>query len=99
LVREISHKRSLQWTNHKISINLFNLPSFSFPPHFTSGTLEHAFQDIRAKAEEAGALPGIEMLQARDKDKVILFAMPGTTERLPTGDFPPPSPMPKTPEE
>lgn len=30
------------------------------------------------------------MLQARDKDKIILFGLPGTKERLKQGDFPPP---------
>lgn len=65
----------------------------------TQGTLEKAFEDIRALAEEAGAPKGIEMLQARDKDKVILFALPGTTERLESGDFPPPPPPEDPPKE
>ena len=61
-----------------------------------TGTLEKAFEDIKTLAEESGAPKGIEMLQARDSDKVILFALPGTTERLESGDFPP-SPKEKSP--
>ncbi|CAB9497266.1 expressed unknown protein [Seminavis robusta] len=54
------------------------------------GTLEKAFEDIRSLAEESGAPEGIELLRIRDREKVILFGMPGTMERVERGDFPPP---------
>ena len=63
------------------------------------GTLEQAFEDIKSLAEESGAPKGIEMIQARDKDKVILFAMPGTIERIQNGEFPPSKPERITDEE
>jgi hypothetical protein len=54
------------------------------------GTLEKAFEDIRKLAVESGAPEDLELIQVRDKDKIILFGMPGTLERLKSGDFPPP---------
>jgi len=61
--------------------------------------LEKAFEDIRNLAIESGAPEGIEMIQAREKDKVILFAMPGTMEKMEQGTFPPPPPPPREPRE
>ena len=63
------------------------------------GTLEKAFEDIRDLAVESGAPEGVELLQARDKEKIILFGMPGTSERLEKGDFPPPPPPPREEKE
>ena len=57
--------------------------------HAHIGTLEKAFDDIRQLAVESGAPEGIELVQARDKDKVIMFGIPGTLERIKKGDFPP----------
>lgn len=54
------------------------------------GTLEHAFEVLRDFCQESGGPEGIELIQARVADKVILFGMPGTIERIKSGDFPPP---------
>jgi RNA-binding protein YhbY len=56
------------------------------------GDLREAFERIRALAEESGAPPGIECVQLRERDGVIMFGMPGTSERIASGDFPPPPP-------
>lgn len=61
------------------------------------GTLEKAFEDIRDLAVESGAPEDIEMVQARDKDNIILFGMPGTIEKVEQGTFPPPPPPPYVP--
>ena len=52
------------------------------------GSLHEAFQQLRALAEENGAPAGIEMLQARDADKIILFGLPGTLQRIKDNEFP-----------
>lgn len=54
------------------------------------GSLQEAFEQLRALAEESGAPKGIEMLQARESDKTILFGWPGTTKRIQNGEFPVP---------
>jgi RNA-binding protein YhbY len=56
------------------------------------GDLHEAFERIRALAEESGAPPGIECVQLRERDGVIMFGMPGTSERIASGEFPPPPP-------
>jgi RNA-binding protein YhbY len=62
------------------------------------GTLENAFEALRDLAEENGAEPGIEMIQIREKDRIILFGAPGTMKRMKEGGFPPP-PLPKPDSE
>ena len=52
------------------------------------GSLEKAFEELRGLAEENGAPAGIEMLQTREKDKIILFGWPGTTQRIQDNQFP-----------
>lgn len=52
------------------------------------GSLHEAFQQLRALAEENGAPGGIEMLQARGADKIILFGLPGTLQRIKDNEFP-----------
>lgn len=52
-------------------------------------SLEVAFEELRKLAEESGAPSGIEMLQAREGEKVILFGMPGTRSLIEAGKFPP----------
>lgn len=52
--------------------------------------MEHAFEVLRDLCEEAGGPKGIELLQAREGDKIILFGMPGTLHKIASGDFPPP---------
>jgi len=52
-------------------------------------SLEKVFERLRELAEQSGAPRGIELLQAREKDKIILFGMPGTRERIEKGEFPP----------
>jgi RNA-binding protein YhbY len=56
------------------------------------GDLDAAFRHLRGLAEESGAPAGIECIQTRESDSVILFGMPGTTERIKSGTFPPPPP-------
>ena len=53
------------------------------------GSLHAAFEHLCKLAEENGAPKGIEMLQAREGDKTIMFGLPGTAERIARGDFPP----------
>lgn len=57
------------------------------------GSLEEAFHALRSLAEESGAVKGIELIQARDSESMILFGMPGTLKRIEEGSFPlPPEP-------
>ena len=65
---------------------------------FPSGSLQNAFEALRDLAVENGAEPGIEMIQMREKDKIILFGLPGTLEKMKVGSFPPP-PLPPREEE
>jgi RNA-binding protein YhbY len=60
------------------------------------GDLHSAFRHLKGLAEESGAPQGIECIQARVSDSVILFGMPGTTERIQSGEFPSPPPPPRT---
>lgn len=53
------------------------------------GSLESAFEHLKELAEEAGAGPGMELLQARDHEKILLIGLPGTAARIERGDFPP----------
>jgi len=59
-------------------------------PNALVGTLENAFECLRDLAVENGASEGIEMIQIREKDKIILFGLPGTMEKMKKGSFPPP---------
>lgn len=52
------------------------------------GSLQAAFEQLRSLAEENGAPPGIELIQSRDADKIILFGWPGTMDRIKDGHFP-----------
>ena len=52
------------------------------------GSLEEAFKALRSLAEESGAVKGIELIQARDSENMILFGMPGTMKRIEKGSFP-----------
>lgn len=54
------------------------------------GSLQSAFEQLRSLAEQNGAPPGIEMIQARESDHIILFGQPGTMDRISNDDFPPP---------
>lgn len=53
------------------------------------GSLDAAFEHLRDLAEQSGAPKGIELLQVREDDKMILFGLPGTRERIEKGEFPP----------
>lgn len=53
------------------------------------GSIQAAFDQIVELAEEAGAPKGIELIQSREKDSVILFALPGTLAEIEKGHFPP----------
>ena len=66
-----------------------------FSPLVSTGSLAKAFETLRDFAVENGAPKGIELIQARDSDKIILFGMPGTMELMEKGEFPPPPPPPK----
>ena len=54
-----------------------------------SGSLEEAFDVLRILAEEKGAPKGIELLQFRKSDNMILFGRPGTMEKIENGEYPP----------
>mmetsp|Transcript_23356 Transcript_23356/g.43377 ORF Transcript_23356/g.43377 Transcript_23356/m.43377 type:complete len:221 (+) Transcript_23356:230-892(+) len=56
------------------------------------GTLQNAFETLRDLAIENGASPDIELIQMREKDKIILFGLPGTLDKMKDGSFPPPPP-------
>ena len=60
-----------------------------------SGTLDNAYETLRDLAIESGASEGIELIQMRDKDRTIMFGLPGTLENVENGTFPPPPPPPK----
>ena len=62
---------------------------------FFSGTLDKAYETLRDLAIESGASEGIELIQMRDKDRTIMFGLPGTLENVENGTFPPPPPPPK----
>jgi RNA-binding protein YhbY len=51
--------------------------------------LQAAFENLRELAVASGAPCDVELLQARESEKIILFGMPGTRERIESGDFPP----------
>ena len=53
-------------------------------------SLEEAFEHLTELAQENGAPEGIELLQAREADSIILFGWPGTRQRIEEGEFPPP---------
>jgi hypothetical protein len=53
------------------------------------GSLEGAFETLRDLAVKSGADADMELLQARTGEKTILIGLPGTRERIRTGDFPP----------
>ena len=51
--------------------------------------LQDAFQRLRDLAVASGAPDTLELLQARESEKILLFGMPGTLERIQSGEFPP----------
>lgn len=54
--------------------------------------LEETFAVLKEFAVQSGASQEIEMIQARDKEKIILVGLPGTMEKIENGLFPPPPP-------
>jgi hypothetical protein len=52
---------------------------------------------LRDLAVENGASKDIEIVQMREKDKTIMFGLPGTMEQVKDGSFPPPPPPPYEP--
>eukprot|EP00591_Stephanopyxis_turris_P000121 CAMPEP_0195519980 /NCGR_PEP_ID=MMETSP0794_2-20130614/15874_1 /TAXON_ID=515487 /ORGANISM="Stephanopyxis turris, Strain CCMP 815" /LENGTH=164 /DNA_ID=CAMNT_0040649241 /DNA_START=160 /DNA_END=654 /DNA_ORIENTATION=+ len=58
------------------------------------GSLEDVFEIVTKLAEEAGAPEGIELLRIRPSENTILFGMPGLSERIEKGEFPPPQAEP-----
>lgn len=53
------------------------------------GTLEHAYERLRELAIESGASQDIELIQMREKDRTVMFGLPGTLENVQNGSFPP----------
>ncbi|VEU38380.1 unnamed protein product [Pseudo-nitzschia multistriata] len=53
------------------------------------GTLENAYESLRDLAIESGASQDIELIQMREKDRIIMFGLPGTLENVKDGSFPP----------
>ena len=62
-------------------------------------SLQQAFEQLRQLAEENGAPPGIELIQTREAENVIMFGWPGSMKRIQNGEFPPPPPPPWVPGE
>jgi hypothetical protein len=56
--------------------------------------LDKAYESLRDLAIESGASTGIELIQMREKDRTIMFGLPGTMENVENGSFPPPPPPP-----
>lgn len=52
--------------------------------------LEETFAVLKGFAEQSGASKGIELIQARENEKIILVGLPGTLEKIENGSFPPP---------
>ena len=57
-----------------------------------AGTLERAAERLRDLAVESGASPDTEVLRLRGGDRTILFGLPGTSDEIRAGRFPPPPP-------
>eukprot|EP00521_Asterionellopsis_glacialis_P018370 CAMPEP_0195308296 /NCGR_PEP_ID=MMETSP0707-20130614/38152_1 /TAXON_ID=33640 /ORGANISM="Asterionellopsis glacialis, Strain CCMP134" /LENGTH=228 /DNA_ID=CAMNT_0040372561 /DNA_START=124 /DNA_END=810 /DNA_ORIENTATION=+ len=90
----LSHGNSLrQLLNDHTAVKVkVNLQKF--------GSLKNAFATIKGLAEESGAPKGIELIQFREGDRMILFGLPGTFEKIENGEFPPkPVKKPTTKEE
>jgi RNA-binding protein YhbY len=51
-------------------------------------SLDEAFEVLKELAQENGAPAGIELLQKRDGEKIILFGWPGTRQRILDESFP-----------
>ena len=62
------------------------------------GTLDKAYETLRDLAIESGASNSIELIQMREKDRTIMFGLPGTLENVENGSFPPPPPAPEEDE-
>jgi len=54
-----------------------------------TGTLEKAYERLRELTVGSGASEDIELIQMREKDRTILFGLPGTLENMRNGSFPP----------
>ena len=59
--------------------------------------MDKAYESLRDLAIESGASKDIELIQMREKDKTIMFALPGTLENIENGSYPPPPPPPYVP--
>jgi len=53
------------------------------------GTLENAYERLRELTVESGASQDIELIQMREKERTIMFGLPGTVENVKNGSFPP----------
>jgi RNA-binding protein YhbY len=63
------------------------------------GSLQQAFEQLCQLAEENGAPPGIELIQTREGENIMMFGWPGTMKRIQDGEFPLPPPPPWVPPE
>ena len=61
------------------------------------GSLEDAFEEIKALTEKSGKIKGIELIHVRPSDNMILFGLEGTLDLINAGDYPPPPPPPYVP--
>lgn len=53
------------------------------------GTLENAYERLRELTVKSGASEDIELIQMRQKERTIMFGLPGTIENVKSGAFPP----------
>ena len=61
--------------------------------------MEKAHDVLRGLAIESGASEDIEMIQMREKDRIIMYGLPGTLENIKDGSFPESPPSPDTSDE
>lgn len=61
-------------------------------------SLQAAYEDLQRLAEQSGSI-GVELVQMREKDRIILFGIAGVTQEIRDGTFPPPPPPPKEKKE
>lgn len=66
----------------KVKINNSNFAS----------TVQSTCQQLLDFAIQSGAPSGIEVIQARTSERIVLFGMPGTIDKIARGEFPPPPP-------
>ena len=63
------------------------------------GSLEDAFEALKAAVEKKGDMKDVELLHIRNSENTLLLGKGGTMENIRIGAFPPPPPPPRVQEE